>query len=33
VPVELERKIKEKADEMKVPVSILIRNILDDTFK
>jgi hypothetical protein len=33
VPVELERKIKEKADEMKVPVSILIRNILDDEFK
>ncbi|MDP3014650.1 MAG: hypothetical protein Q8M92_10430 [Candidatus Subteraquimicrobiales bacterium] len=33
VPEELERKIKKKADEMRVPVSIFIRNTLEDVFK
>ncbi|MDO8886861.1 hypothetical protein [Candidatus Oleimmundimicrobium sp.] len=33
VPEELERKIKKKAEEMRVPVSILIRNTLEDVFK
>lgn len=33
VPEELDRKIKARAEEMNVPVSILIRNILDDAFK
>lgn len=33
VPIELEKKVKARADEMRVPVSILIRNTLDDTFR
>ena len=33
VPEELERKIKKKAEEMRVPVSILIRNTLENVFK
>jgi len=33
VPEELERKIKKRAEEMRVPVSILIRNTLEDVFK
>ncbi len=33
VPEELERKIKKKAEEMRVPVSILIRNTLEDVFR
>lgn len=33
VPEELETKIREKADQMRVPVSILIRNLLEDAFK
>lgn len=33
VPEELEREIKEKAENMRIPVSLLIRNILEDAFK
>ncbi len=33
VPEELERRIKEKAEEMSVPVSLLIRNILTQAFQ
>lgn len=33
VPEELERKIKERAEQMRITVSVLIRNILEDAFK
>lgn len=33
VPEKLERKIRERAEQIRVPVSVLIRNILEDTFK
>jgi predicted DNA binding CopG/RHH family protein len=33
VPEDLEREIKERAEQMRIPVSVLIRNILEDAFK
>lgn len=33
VSVDLERKVKRRAEEEKIPVSNLIRNILEDSFK
>lgn len=33
VPEKLEKKIKDRANKMKMPVSLLIRNVLEDNFK
>ena len=32
IPVELEREIKERADALRIPVSNLVRNVLEDAF-